>query len=241
MKSMLLLLTASICVCRAAPDNKQKKNGAAKICCKTLDIHNDLIQFALEGQFSKVIVPNACLGILGLCFDPKIKKTCAKECAVYFSESSVCHKFHVNKENADTVLCNSFDLARSDIQIGYRTAPSKMCEVAHACKIARAIGKCKSQCDALERKCKDVRVPPGPCDKTCFHTGCATSEFCMFCPPHFKSCKSCKPGCKLRRIDINGHNDCKGNTENLLNALYNDVVIVKGRNLRRMNEQSIDM
>ena len=177
---------------------------------QSLDIHDDLIQFALEGQFSQVTLPDACRGILGLCFDPKIKKTCAKECAVHLSESSVCHKFNVNKENADTGLCNSFDLARSDIQIAYRTAPSKVCAIAHGCKIVRAIGKCASQCDALERKCKGVRVPPGPCDKTCFHTGCATSEFCMFCPPHFKSCKSCKPGCKLRRIDINWHYDCKG-------------------------------
>ena len=33
MQSMLLLLTASICVCHAAPD-KQKKHDAEKICCK---------------------------------------------------------------------------------------------------------------------------------------------------------------------------------------------------------------
>jgi len=235
MQSMLLLLTASICVCHAAPD-KQKKHDAEKICCKTLDIHNDLVQFALNGQYSQFTLPDACLGIVGLCLDPKIKKTCAKECAAHLSETSACQRFHVDKEKADAGLCDSFDLARKEIQMAYRTSPSKMCAVAHACKIARAVGKCKSQCDALERKCKDVLVPPGPCDKTCFHTGCATSEFCMFCPQtKFKSCKTCKPGCKLRKIDINGHYDCKGNKENFLNALYNDVVVVKGRNLRRMD------
>lgn len=248
---MLLLLIANICLCRAATDAKDNKK--TKICCKTLDINNDIIQYVLKGPYKDLSLKRGCYIMLGLCQDPRIKSTCAKQCASYFTKDilDICSNLHVTKEAARGNSCKGFDIpseyqTANDVPVLYKPFLAKICQSGtEVGKVANAIGKCTTEYNRMVKICKFEKLPPGKCDKTCFDPTCAASEFC-FCPGNdFKSCTKCKPGCTLRSIDANGHHDCKEeNLDDLFDVLKyqnndNDVVVVHGRNLRarRINDK----
>ena len=126
-------------------------------------------------------------------------------------QPSPCAKYHITKENAIAHICDAINFPADRLQFALTTAPHKFCAViSETCKMFAVVGKCKTECPTLLEKCKNMLPSHGHCEDKCLDTTCVTSDFC-FCPQNaWKSCTSCKPGCKLRNVDPNGHKDCAG-------------------------------
>ena len=178
-----------------------------------MNMDSKMIQFLLGGLYSAYTAKRFCTGIIGVCQDPKVSSSCIKECAAFFSENSACAKYHITKQKAIANMCDGVDLPAEKFQVALKAAPYKFCAViSETCKMFALVSKCSRQCPPLLEKCKGMLPSYGSCDDKCLDTNCVTSEFC-FCPQNaWKSCTSCKPGCKLRNIDPNGHKDCAGGT-----------------------------
>ena len=157
-----------------------------------------------------------CTYMFDICQVSKIKSKCIKECAAITSK---CAKYAKGKDKP--TWCDQYNPG----QVGYAEIvgamvafPLKYCSFANqACKLMTEAGKCAPQCQLLWDKCKNEKFPRGCVDpsammkelhNSCKDKTCLTSEFC-FCPQNnFKSCKSCHPGCKLQKEDLNGHLSC---------------------------------
>ena len=80
---------------------------------------------------------------------------------------------------------------------------------------------------------KRVRTCHRKACSSCSDPACRESEFCIHCEA-YASCTSCNAGCKLRKVDSDGHHDCKavGDWGPPVRISDDDPVVVHGRKLR---------
>ena len=64
------------------------------------------------------------------------------------------------------------------------------------------------------------------CSSPCVNPDCRTYNFCLTCSHNkYRTCTSCLPGCKLRKIDDDGNQDCKGKIESVERGSYSCVIL----------------
>ena len=160
-----------------------------------------------------------CSYLLDVCRASKVKSDCTKECAAIIDKTGPCGSLTKEKVK-QAKWCDGYnpgEIGYTEFTAALLVMPLDYCGLINQmCNLVTAAGKCTLQCKLMMQTCKNgnADLNQGCVDIQTFFRGtcrdktCASSEFC-FCPQNgFQSCKSCKPGCKLQPIDLNGHHEC---------------------------------
>ena len=71
-----------------------------------------------------------------------------------------------------------------------------------------------------------IRACQAPSCSPCVKPDCLIYNFCLTCSDNnYQTCTSCHPGCKLRKIDDDGNQDCKGKIESVERGSYSCVIL----------------